>query len=563
MYTLIEKLLLASIALTGSMSVSAATITVTGNGDTSAVDGVVTLREAINSINTGANVNADVAAVGSYGSSDTIAFTIAGAGVHTIAVAALPGITKPVKIDGYTQPGAQPNSNGPTQGTNALLKIELTMSSGSLALAAGNSTVQGLVINGVAGTIYLLNGGGNTIAGNFLGTNAVGTTATPHAGINVDDIIAASSSPNNTIGGSAPAARNLVSGTSDLAFQNVGILLVSTGNVVQGNLIGTNAAGSAAIPNDIGIEIFADNNVIGGTTTAVRNVISGNRLQGLEVDSLNNQIEGNYVGTDASGAQALANGNFGIAVGGANNTIGGTAAGAGNLISGNGTVGVAVTSGSTGNKVQGNRIGTDASGTQAICGHSMAGVEVGGGGNVIGGAQAGAANIIAFNKNDGVRVDGGTGSSIMRNSIFSNSGGGIRLGSSGVPTPNDPGDTDTGPNNLQNYPVLNASAVGGIGFDIGATLNSMVGVFHLEFFSGTSCGRFAHGEGRTLTGSADVATDNNGNANFAPQLFLTSPGQTALTATATDAAGNTSEFSLCLDDRIFANAFEPLPVVCQ
>ena len=468
-----------------------------------------------------------------------------------------------MKIDGYSQPGAQPNSNGPAQGTNALLKIELTISSGSLALAAGGSTVQGLAINGVAGTIYLLNAGGNTIAGNFLGTNAAGTAATPHSGYNVDDIIVASSSPNNTIGGTVPAARNLVSGTSDPAFQNVGILLASTGNVVQGNLIGTNAAGNAAIANDIGIEIFADNNLVGGTTAAARNLISGNRLQGLEVNSLNNLIEGNYVGTDAGGAQALANGNFGIAVGGANNTIGGTVAGAGNLISGNGAVGVAITSGSTGNTVQGNRVGTDASGTQAVCGHSVAGVEVSGGGNAIGGAQAGAANLIAFNKYDGVRVDGGTASGILHNSIFSNGGAGIRLGSAGVPNVNDPGDTDTGPNNFQNYPVLNASGVGGSGFDIGATLNSTIGVFHLEFFAGASCGRFAHGEGRTFIGSADVATDNNGNANFAPQLFLTPPGQSALSATATDAAGNTSEFSLCLDDRIFANAFEPSPGVCQ
>lgn len=567
MYTLQKTTFL--LALLGASAAPAATITVTDAGDTSIVDGTVTLREAITSLDNGANLNADVVASGAYGSNDTIAFAIPGPGVHTIQLAnALPALMNPVLIDGYTQAGALPNSNGAGLGSNAQLMIELSCANaGGLTIAGGNSTVRGLVINGAFGSIYLVSHGGNTIAGNFLGTTAAGTAAVAHNGHSLDDIVIASSAPNNTIGGTVAAARNVISGTSDLSVGgNAGILIGSSGNLIQGNLIGTNAAGDAAIANDTGIALIlggADNNLIGGTTAGARNVISGNRLTGMEIDTLGNQVEGNYVGTDVSGTLALANGNFGIGIGGANNTVGGTAAGAGNVISGNGSVGVAITFGSTGNTVQGNRIGTDPSGTQSVCGHSTAGIEVSGGGNAIGGAQAGAANLIAFNKHDGVRVDGGTGSSILHNSIFSNSGAGIRLGSGGTPNGNDPGDTDSGPNNFQNYPVLNASGVGSAGFDIGATLNSVVGVYHLEFFASASCGHFAHGEGQTFIGSADAASDNNGNVTFAPQFFFTPPGRTALTATATDASGSTSEYSLCLDDRIFTDGFEPLPGVCQ
>jgi len=568
MYTL-RKNAIILLALACAVSGRAATITVTGAGDTPAVDGMVTLREAITSLNNGANVNADVVAVGAYGSNDTIAFAIPGAGVHTIAAAnGLPLIAVPMLIDGYTQPGAVPNSNGPEQGSNAQLMIEISCSNGGcIAIAGGNSTLRGLVVNGRTGSIYIQGKGGNTISGNFLGTNPAGTAAVAHAGASLVDILIGPNASGNTIGGTTPAARNVISGTADVSKGgNSGILIDSANNVVQGNLIGTNAAGDAALGNDLGIEILiggADNNRIGGPSAAERNVISGNRLDGIDIYTVGNRIEGNYVGTDVSGTFALPNGNFGIAAAGTGNTIGGTAAGAGNLVSGNANVGIVIPFGTSGNAVQGNRVGTDASGSGFVCGHSMAGIEVSGGGNLVGGSQAGAANLIAFNKNDGVRVDGGNGSSIIHNSIFSNGGAGVRLGSGVVPNVNDAGDADSGPNNLQNYPLLSVSAVGAGGFNIDATLNSTIGTFHLEFFSSRRCGRLGHGEGQSYIGSADVLTDNNGNATFGPQFFFASAGQTALTATATDAAGNTSEFSACLDDRIFADGFEPQPGVCQ
>ena len=139
----------------------AATITVTDTGDMIAVDGLVTLREAITSANNNANVNSDVVAMGAYGT-DTIKFNIAGAGVHTIApTIALPTITDPVTIDGYTQPGSAANTQT-IDGDDAVLLIELNGANAGAAngftITAGSSTVRGLVINGFTG---LTTGAGN------------------------------------------------------------------------------------------------------------------------------------------------------------------------------------------------------------------------------------------------------------------------------------------------------------------------------------------------------------------------------------------------------------------
>jgi hypothetical protein len=531
-------------------AVDAATITVTSIGDTTAVDGSVTLREAITSINNGANVNADVVAVGAYGTNDAIHFNIPGAGVQSIVLSATPAVTKPVIIDGYTQPLAAANTNGPGQGTNALLLVELRFNSGNLTIAGGNSTVQGLVINGVTGVLVLTGLGGNTVAGNFIGTDATGNAAGPHGAFALIDIFVNTTSPNNTIGGVTPAARNLISGTSTGASVNPGILIESSGNTVEGNLIGTNAAGNAALPNDIGINIFfggANNNVIGGTTAGARNIISGNRLSGIEMDTSGHTVQGNYIGTDVTGTAAIANGSFGITIGGTGNTIGGTIAGAGNVVSGNGSMGITFAVGATGNTVQGNRVGTDPTGAVAVGGQTVSGIEVDASNNTIGGTVAGAANIVAFNAGAGVRVSAGTGSGINGNSIFSNTGLGIALGQAGVPNVNDPGDPDLGANNFQNYPVL-TSASSGVGtVTVSGTLNSSVTTaFRLEFFANVACDASTHGEGQSFIGFANVATDGGGNASFGPLVFGAPAGQTVVTATATDPANNTSEFSQCL-----------------
>ena len=219
------------------MTVPDAVITVTGTGDTIAVDGVVTLREAITSANNNADINADVTAnrVGVYGA-DTINFNIPGAGVHTISpTSALPTITDPVTIDGYTQPGSSMNTL--SNGDNAVLRIELNGTSvgggDGLRFNAGSSTVRGLVINRFmdlfrAG-IELATNGGNFIEGNFIGTDVTGTMNLGNTG----EGVANSSSPNNTIGGTTASARNVLSGNGQFGvrFDSSAV----TGNQIKGN----------------------------------------------------------------------------------------------------------------------------------------------------------------------------------------------------------------------------------------------------------------------------------------------------------------------------------------
>jgi hypothetical protein len=536
----------------------AATITVTGIGDTTAVDGIVTLREAIESINAGANVS-DVVAVGAYGTADTIDFAIAGGGVHTIAPSTpLPNITKPVTINGYSQPGATANTHPPLQGSNAVLLIELNLAGAhALTLAGGNSTVRGLVINRshLDAGISVITHGGNTIAGNFIGTNPAGTAAGPG---NDNSGITLQGAPTNTVGGLAAADMNVISGNT-----GNGIICCSAGasdNVIQNNLIGTNAAGNAALANTAqGISMpTGTGNLVGSTNPVGRNVISANGQHGILLNSNSNTIEGNFIGTDVTGTAALANGDFGISLAGGANTIGGTAAGAGNVISGNSTDGILIgNQGQPGNTIQGNLIGSDVTGTVAITGQSVAGINVGpfSVNNLIGGTVAGAGNLIAFSGGNGVLVGGSgatgaTGNSILGNRIVGNAKLGIKLGTStdpNVPTPNDSGDGDTGPNTLQNYPILSTASITGTNVAISGALNSTAGTaFRVELFSNVVCDATGNGEGQSFLGFATVTTDGGGNVSFGPTTVAIPSGQKFITATATNPANNTSEFSPCI-----------------
>ncbi|MDA1232848.1 MAG: hypothetical protein O2856_18930, partial [Planctomycetota bacterium] len=155
-------------------------IVVTATGDSVAFDGFVTLREAIISINGGANVNADVMAGGTYGVDDTTNFNISGGSVQTISPATpLPTIVKPVVINGYTQPGTSVNTLDISD--NAVLRIQLNgtdAGQGANGLefgpGSGNSSVRGLVINRFSGTVILIQSSGNSVTGNFIGTNVAG-----------------------------------------------------------------------------------------------------------------------------------------------------------------------------------------------------------------------------------------------------------------------------------------------------------------------------------------------------------------------------------------------------
>jgi hypothetical protein len=507
-----------------------------------AEDGLVSLREAI----IFANANAGL---------DTITFNISGGGVHTIALtSALPIITDAVVIDGYTQPGASPNTS--INGNNAVLLIELNGSNAGavsgLNISAGGSTVRGLVLNGFGGegAIYLTGAGGNVVAGNFIGTDASGTAAGP---ANFRGIFVSGSS-NNVIGGTNPGDRNVVS-----ASQHIGIDIAfgAANNLVQGNYIGTDKTGTSALGNAV-VGVFINNspgNIIGGTTAGARNIISGHSLsagsQGVSIaggaGSTGNLVQGNYIGTDVTGTVALGNSTgINIAQGAQGNTIGGNAAGSANVISGNTGVGVQLSDGGTsGNTIAGNFIGTDITGTLNL-GNATHGVLINGAsGNTIGGANAADGNVIARNGLEGVTIFVGSGNAILRNSIYSNGGFEIDFGGNGF-TPNDPGDGDIGANDLQNFPVLTLATPDPGGTHVTGTLNSAPNTtYRIEFFQSDIVDGNGVGEGKVFLAFQDVTTDGSGNATFSVVVPASLAVGQFVTATATNSSlHNTSEFSI-------------------
>src|SRR5262249_39751175 len=192
--------------------------------------------------------------------------------------------------------------------------------------------------------------------------------------------------PSNTIGGLEPGAGNVAGGGG----------IGASGNVVGGNLIGTDVTGTGALWGGGG-GIAGRNNLIGGTTAAARNIIAGSVL----LSSANgNRVQGNYIGTDITGTKALGGG---VSIDqGADNLIGGTEPGASNLISG----GIGLGDSASFNKIQGNRIGTDVTGTKALGG---GGIGSSGYDNTIGGSTPGAGNLISRNRTNGLALAGGGG----------------------------------------------------------------------------------------------------------------------------------------------------------
>lgn len=348
-----------------------------------------------------------------------------GTGVCTITPLPLPAITEAVTIDGYTQSGATANTNGTGLAINAALKIEL------------KGTSAGPLVDGLRVT-----GGGSTIRGlviNRFGANGI-------------------------------------------SLETLGT------NVVEGNFIGTDVGGTVDFGNTsagIASRFGSNNNTIGGSTAASRNLISGNRDGILLSSSTGNQIRGNFIGTNVTRAAPLSN--------------------------------------------------------------SLSGVSIvaGGSANTVGGLASGEDNVIAHNELAGVTVASETANNIRRNAIFSNSSLGIDLGAIGV-EPNDLNDPDIGANNLQNFPVLTSVTSGGGTTTISGSLNSIASTtFELEFFHSASCDPTGKGEGEVFLSSLSLPIGGSNNASFSPVIAsAVAPGR-LITATATDPAGNTSEFSAC------------------
>ena len=161
-------------------------------------------------------------------------------------------------------------------------------------------------------------------------------------------------------------------------------------------------------------------------------------------------------------------------------------------------------------------------------------------------------NVIAFNPGVGVLVNNSSAqrAAILSNSIYSNAHLGIDLGGAILPavgdgvTPNDACDTDAGPNNFQNFPVITSALIAAGSVTISGTLNSTASTtYRIEFFSSVAGDASGNGEGQTFLGFVNVTTDALCGANFVSPAFTIPPGQTFITATANDPSNNTSEFS--------------------
>ena len=202
---------------------------------------------------------------------DTIAFSIAGAAPHAIALLSALEIDDPVVIDATTEPGF---AGAPVV---ELVGTSTTPPDHALVITSGGSTIRGLAIGGFA-TAIVINGGttGNVIAGDYIGTDASGEVARRNAtGVSISHL------SNNRIGGTSAADRNVISGNGDGVFTSVQTI----NNVVQGNYIGTDASGTLPLGNYNGIVFLSgfNTNLVGGSSEGAGNVIAGNNNDGIEL----------------------------------------------------------------------------------------------------------------------------------------------------------------------------------------------------------------------------------------------------------------------------------------
>ncbi len=383
----------------------------------------------------------------------------------------------------------------------------------------------------------------NEILGNRIGTDAAGLTVLPN---DLDGVRVQAN--RNWVGRDLPGGGNLISGNL-LA----GVRVLGHTNFVRANRIGTDTTGTLPLPNAVGVRVEGRRNHVGGASAAAGNLISGNSGHGVAVftaPSFSGITEavgliGNRIGTGLGGTNAVPNGTNGVHISGAPNCSLWD-----NLVSGNAAAGV-VFHATTNGLLWTNIIGADLTGTNPLpnagpgilldsCSHVQ-----------VGDTGIGFGNRIAYNGDHGVLVRGGAlGNSCFANSIFANAGLGINLEAftgppSGV-TPNDLLDFDSGPNSLQNFPVL-TNAVAGANTVLHGSLHSTpLRAFTVELFRSAAPDLSGHGEGEVFVTRATVTTDAAG----AAPISFTVGGSWAghwFTATATDqTTGDTSEFGPAL-----------------
>ncbi|MCX8091079.1 MAG: hypothetical protein N3I86_09150 [Verrucomicrobiae bacterium] len=463
------KTILAVVAFQlGSVGLHAATFTVTTTNDS----GPGSLREAILQ----ANANAG---------QDTIAFDLPGAGVRVIRpLSPLPQITDSVVLDGYTQTGASVNTSPLAFNGTILVQLDGALAgpgAAGLTFTSSSNTVRGLnLVNFGDWAIRLLGGAGSVVEGNVIGLDMSGDIPGNGGGVLIQN------SGTNRIGGISPAARNVISRSSSYALSIWGSSALN--NQVQGNLIGTALNGSDPQGNENGIKIeLSGYNLIGGTDAGAGNVIAASEGPALDLQwSHYNVLQGNLIGTDATGTLNRGNDGYGL-----------------------------------------------------LLANSM--------GNVIGGIEPGAANTIMFNAGHGIIVTGNTstGNRIRGNRIHDNGGLGIDLGDNGV-TLNDWSDSDTGPNGYQNFPVLTNAVLSNATLIVSGYLRSQpILLYRLDFYASPTADETGYGEGQTYLGSMNLQMGEDFQKHFVAVLPAVNLGW-RITATATDPADNTSEFSAAI-----------------
>ena len=505
---------------------------------------------------------------------DTIEFNIPGGGVRTITpIVDLPDITQPTTIDGSTQPGATCGSLVPAskQGSNTphslLIEIDGSLTASSVIRfdnQSENSTIRGLVINGGLSKIDIISG--NTlndtlIECNYLGTEPDGMTAPANNGYG---ILTNGAFEQSTI------RNNLISGNT-----NGGIFIDRDENTIEGNLIGTTADGNVALGNSLGIFVNYYTNDI------TNNIISGNTSSGIFITNGGyNNIFGNVIGLGLNGA-TLGNDTQGVYVYNSwNNIIGGTSEAETNTISGNLSDGILLSSdcnnGTFDNQVIGNNIGSNIEGQYVDgLGNSGAGVRISGFDgtcsaafrNRIGGAEAGEANVIVGNGEQGVVLhqEQNTsvfGTTIIGNSIYSNGGLSIDLASDDVPDSDGFASADIGLNPINsflmefpaeransfiNYPTINsATHTDGLvavnyNFAANSVQNSppelqtsdLVG-YRLDFYMNDTKDILGSGYGKTHMGSFIVdGSESRASHEFTSPIELTAASEINISATAT------------------------------
>jgi CSLREA domain-containing protein len=580
------------------------TITVNSTADDTTPDATLSLREAIEVSNgtlpvSSLSTQEQALVSGPVGSTNTIDFNVpktdpgynATTGVWTIAPGSnLPTITKNAAIiDGYSQPGASKNSLA--IGDNAKLVIALNGAGASayngLTIDQPGSRVSGLDIENFSVDGVRITAAGNVqVAGCFIGTDATGETA---AGNGIDVQLDNSS---NQIGGGNVADRNVISASDGQgpgggvyvpAQQFNPLSLTPTGNVIENNYIGLDASGTKALANTRGVQDDGSGDTYGGTGTGVGNVISGNTYGGL-ISNSSITVQGNFIGTDATGNVAIGNGQSGdgmfdnqvtagpITVVATNNVVSGNYFGirldmlAGSLASyqinnnligtnaagtaglGNSGEGVeldgvnnlvmqnnVISANSEGVRfdtpdtlienavVQGNKIGTDVTGTHAL-GNQIDGIMIySGSGLTIGGTGSGQANTIAYNGQFGIELYDGQQDRFTQNTIVGNKGAGIYEG--------------WGYNHFANPPVLYYHPDSGT---LSGTLSGAPSTtYTIEVFSNAAAEAAGNEQGTTFVQDVTLKTDASGKGSFS----LSEPSGAYYTATATDPGGDTSAFS--------------------